>query len=279
MAGLAEQAVSFDSPAITSLFMPNGPGHVAELGPLRAAIAWCADPDGVLETSLRRLEAREIVVAPSRPAPAVPLHVADHLLSTLHPLGIGRRRTTRRFRFDWPEPVSRMAADHLDAVGLGRERFVAIHPGSGSLAKNWPVEHVATFVREIPATTQRRCVVVAGPADDAVVDRLIPLLKAPTPIVRDVPLPVLGALIERADAYLGNDSGPTHLAAMLGTPSLALFGPTDPELWAPRGPRVRVLRREPLSDLTATEVLTALREMLSHSASFPSSLSSRAREG
>jgi heptosyltransferase-3 len=242
--------------------VPSGPGRAAELGPLRAAVAWCADPDGLLETNLRRLHAREIVIAPSRPAPQTRFHVADHLLATLRQFGIGRRSATRRFRFDWPEQVSRTAADHLGAVGLARQRLIAVHPGSGSLTKNWPVEHVGAVIREIPTSPERRCLLVAGPADGAIVDRLLPLLETATPIVRDVPLPVLGALLERVEAYLGNDSGPTHLAAMLGIPTIALFGPTDPALWAPRGPRVRVLRHEPLADLVPEDVVEALRSML-----------------
>jgi heptosyltransferase III len=261
MAGLADRTIPFDSPALTGLFMVNGPGQASELGPLHAAIAWCADPDGILETNLHRLRAQQVVVAPSRPAETTPLHVADHLLATLRPLGIGTHHATTAFRFDWPEEVSRMAADHLDTLGLADRHFVAVHPGSGSLAKNWPAEHAAAVIRGISAMPERSCLVVAGPADGAMLDRLVPPLDPPTPIARDLPLAVLGALLERADAYLGNDSGPTHLAAMLGVPTLALFGPTDPARWAPRGRRVRVLRHEPLGDLTPTVVLTALRQM------------------
>jgi ADP-heptose:LPS heptosyltransferase len=53
---------------------------------------------------------------------------------------------------------------------------------------------------------------------------------------------VLGALLSRAGAYLGNDSGISHLAAAWGAPTLSLFGPTDPAVWAPLGPRSRALR-------------------------------------
>ncbi len=66
----------------------------------------------------------------------------------------------------------------------------------------------------------------------------------------------LGAALSRAGLFLGNDSGASHLAAASGAPTLALFGPTDPALWAPVGPSVATLRapRGVLADLTVDEV-------------------------
>jgi ADP-heptose:LPS heptosyltransferase len=61
----------------------------------------------------------------------------------------------------------------------------------------------------------------------------------------DLTLGQLAGLIGSADAYLGNDSGPTHLAAAIGVATVALFGPTDPDVWGPRGERVTILRGRP----------------------------------
>jgi ADP-heptose:LPS heptosyltransferase len=62
-------------------------------------------------------------------------------------------------------------------------------------------------------------------------------------VARDLELGQLAALLARSDAYLGNDSGVTHLAAALGIATLALFGPSDVRQWAPRGKRVKVVRQ------------------------------------
>lgn len=70
-------------------------------------------------------------------------------------------------------------------------------------------------------------------------DRRIPPLPG---AVRIDDLYLLACWLARARLYIGNDSGITHLAAAVGTPVLALFGPTDPAVWAPRGPHVRVVR-------------------------------------
>ncbi|HET9132402.1 MAG TPA: glycosyltransferase family 9 protein, partial [Terriglobia bacterium] len=60
--------------------------------------------------------------------------------------------------------------------------------------------------------------------------------------------------LRRCRVFIGNDSGITHLAAYLGCPTIALFGPTDPRIWAPIGRRVTILRRMPLGDISVEEI-------------------------
>ena len=110
-----------------------------------------------------------------------------------------------------------------------REDFAVIHPFSGSAAKNWPLENFRRMARGL----ERRMRVewCAGPEDP-------PLVGAE----RFDDLYELACWLARASLYVGNDSGITHLAAAVGTPVLALFGPTDPAVWGPRGSHVRVMR-------------------------------------
>jgi ADP-heptose:LPS heptosyltransferase len=113
-----------------------------------------------------------------------------------------------------------------------RANFAVIHPFSGSARKNWPLEKFRRMVRGLERIMPVRW--CAGPEDP-------PLDRA----VRIHDLYELACWLARARLYVGNDSGITHLAAAAGTPVLALFGPTDPGVWAPRGPLVRVARWEP----------------------------------
>ena len=74
----------------------------------------------------------------------------------------------------------------------------------------------------------------------------------------------LESLVEQmlsASAYIGNDAGPTHLAAQLGLPTTALFGPTDPEVWAPRGPQVNVIAPESPKEMNWLSVDALLQEL------------------
>ena len=68
----------------------------------------------------------------------------------------------------------------------------------------------------------------------------------------------LAEWLATARVYIGNDSGITHLAAAVGTPVVALFGPTDPRIWAPRGPDVCVIARPAIKDIEVEEVVTAV---------------------
>ena len=115
-----------------------------------------------------------------------------------------------------------------------RENFAVIHPFSGSPGKNWRLEKFRTVAPSLERVMPVRW--CAGPDDP-------PLEGA----VRIEDLYELACWLAGARLYLGNDSGITHLAAAVGTPVLALFGPTDPAIWGPRGPNVRIARFEPLT--------------------------------
>ena len=282
---LLQAWTAFDHPAVTGLFVPGGPPvHTTRaVGPLAAAVAWCTDSDGVLGESLRRLGATQLVVAPSRPPAESGTHVADHLLATLqglgsHSFGVDPAITTFEAPdcYKPPGPRDRVsippldvapewsvrAVDVLSALGIEDSPFVLVHPGSGSPTKNWPVERFARVVHALPDALGAAPVVLAGPAEAENAERLAAALSLPASVLRDLQLTVVAGLIRHARAYVGNDSGLTHLAGLVGTPTLALFGPTDPVMWAPLGPRVRVLRRQPLEALTVDAVLANLDELV-----------------
>ena len=115
-----------------------------------------------------------------------------------------------------------------------RADYAVIHPFSGSPRKNWPLEKFRRLARELERSMPVQW--CAGPDDP-------PLEGA----IRIDDLYDLACWLAGSRLYLGNDSGITHLAAAVGTPVLALFGPTDPNVWAPRGSNVRIVRWSPSS--------------------------------
>ncbi len=126
---------------------------------------------------------------------------------------------------------------------------LVLHPGSGGTGKRWPAGCFAELARRA-----RSPLVLLGPADDDLVADFAGL-----PVVRNQPLRRVVAALAAARAFVGNDSGVTHLASWL-CPTLALFGPTDPGVWSPAGPGSRVLAA-PDGDLTrlaADDVARAL---------------------
>ncbi len=121
-----------------------------------------------------------------------------------------------------------------------RGDFAVIHPFSGSARKNWPLSRFRELAKRLALPVQWS----AGP-EEALQDA-----------VRFENLYELACWLASARVYIGNDSGITHLAAAVGTPVVAIFGATDPSVWAPRGKRVRVV-----SGITVDEVLEAARQL------------------
>lgn len=115
------------------------------------------------------------------------------------------------------------------ATGRTREDFVAIHPFSGSPKKNWPLENFRKLAEQLGRSAP---VYWCRGADDPPLEGAVEIAD----------LYELACWLARAKLYVGNDSGVSHLAAAVGTPVLALFGPSDPEVWAPRGREVTIGR-------------------------------------
>jgi heptosyltransferase-3 len=144
----------------------------------------------------------------------------------------------------------------LSAVGLQRRRFVILMPGSGSPVKNWPAEKFASLAEAI--SERFPSAILLGPAEH----RLKGIFEARRCVVFEgLELPVAAALIASALAFVGNDSGMSHLAAALDVPGVVLFGPTEPALWAPLG-RIMIIVGSPLFELDSSEVKTALEQVI-----------------
>ncbi len=161
-----------------------------------------------------------------------------------------------------PATFADAAARRLRELGLANRRWLAIHPGSGSPTKNWPAATLAALAQRLRGELGLAPVVVAGPADDLALSALLAHLPWAPVVLHNLPLVELAGLLMGAAGYLGNDSGPTHLAAMLDLPTLALFGPTDPAVWSPRGRRVRILHADPLADLEPDIVLGGIANLV-----------------
>lgn len=158
-----------------------------------------------------------------------------------------------------PPDMSFLDAD-VSRFGLP-QRFALLIPGAspGRPGKRWPVERYAELAAglDVPA-------VVAGGAAEAGLARAI-LAAAPgaVDLTGRTSFAELGALARRAAFAVGNDTGPTHLVAAAGCPTLVLFGAeSDPALCAPRGRAVAVLRHRPLAALGVEEVRAALGGLL-----------------
>jgi heptosyltransferase III len=191
------------------------------------------DADGELQRRFPRHDGQRFLTASATPARAP---AAAHYCEPLRELGL----FTELFWFPLESP----------AVGIAPPApIVAIHPGSGSPRKNWPIDRWVQLCECLISKHGAELHIISGETEAA--DVLADFGRA----ARNLPLPALTTELARCQLFVGHDSGVSHLAVACSVPSVLLFGPTDPAMWAPPAPHVRVLRHGP--DLTSISVSEA----------------------
>jgi heptosyltransferase-2 len=143
------------------------------------------------------------------------------------------------------QAAARRAAEALDAAGLDTEAPLALlAPGAAfSWTKRWPPERFGRLAALL-RSRHWACAIVVGPGEEGLAREVCAAVGAPAPVLGLDLGPIdLAALLARARVVIANDSGPMHLAAAVGTPVVAFFGPTDPGRTAPAGAPSRILDR------------------------------------
>ena len=130
----------------------------------------------------------------------------------------------------------RFAADFLCQNDISSQDLViGIHPGGGWQYKLWPIERFAALGDLLSRNCGAKVLVFAGPDETSLQDHIAELMKSPPVLVKDVGLRELAALIQRCALYIGNDTGPMHIAAAVGTRVVAIFGSTSARRSGPYG--------------------------------------------
>jgi len=244
---------------------PLSPKLLERLTGIEAAFVFTPKPGPVFLRRLREGGIPSVVWAPS-----FPVQGTDHVtVAQARRLAeVGLRVSSEPFRLHFPEAVR-----GEEEKTLGTAPILAVAPGSGSPAKNWPLSRYYEAARALAWEASLQVVWLAGPAEGPVLPYLEGLAAAQEQVVwAGKPLRQVAALLSRVHLYLGGDSGLTHLAAASGARSLlVLFGPTDPRVWAPLGENVTVVTppgsspgKASLADLPYEKVLAAARRLLSY---------------
>lgn len=257
--GLAEATRHLEHSSMAKLFVPNIPLDGATIEYFRGfnlVVSYLYDPDGYFRGNMERIGVKTFLEASHRVLPGQG-HAAEQLARPLERLAMF---------LDDPAPRLMLPASEL---AIPARPILAIHPGSGSTKKNWPLNHWVATGREMMARFPHwQLALITGEAE---------LERGTTAAMLSgwqgldflhwdhLPLPELGSRLALASAFLGHDSGIGHLAAAVGLPAVLLFGPTDPALWAPRNPGARVLLEETgdLADLALERVWAESARLLS----------------
>jgi len=171
-------------------------------------------------------------------------HVVDHQLGILCSHGFAPAGPAVPVLF--PGPEDRQEAELFfkqTACASSVSPCFAVHPGSGGKRKNWPLDHCTALIEKLYRAFDARFFIIEGPADGNIIEQARPQLQSmPVSFLAGLELPLLAAILARCALYIGNDSGITHMAAAAGAPTVAVFGPTDPAVWGPRGEKVAIVQ-------------------------------------
>lgn len=254
---------------------PRVPQHLATyLAGFDLILSYLPTPDAAFMDNLKQYCPGEVITWP--PHPSAGVHVTDHLMEPV--LRYANQSLSAEPRV-FPGTEHRHAADRFwQSAGFPERGVLAVHPGSGGWHKLWPLagwQRVAAWAAQegVPG------VLICGPAEEERgITQSLNALAPAWKVVRNAPLPELAATLATCDLFVGHDSGITHLAAAVGTCTLALFGPTDPRVWGPRSQRCCVIQPAPpeplsLDNMPAEAVVRTLRALLNGTFQFsPSDL-------
>ena len=249
----ADRVDRLDALDVAPLFIaePVPPVLRGRLREFDLAISFLADPGGVVAQNLVSAGVQRVIKG--TPAKEPTIHAVYQLASVLEPLGLSLR-----------DPVPKLKIDRSQS----QKPLLGFHPGSGSSAKNWPPELWNDFLHRIGSKFDR-LLLVGGEADDEVIGGIQLSWKGPafeTAIRRN--LWELARTLSRCCIFVGHDTGVTHLAAAVQTPTVALFGPTNPDIWRPLGEHVEIIQGGE-GRMDAISVTTVLEAVNAHSGKSP----------
>jgi heptosyltransferase-3 len=201
--------------------------------------------------------------------------VGEGHVSEAYLRAIGEAGSSGGWRLEPTRDDLAVAEPALAHSGCGGSNLIVMFSGSGSAAKNWPVGKFLALAAMLAkgfgilrpdglqndnvGTSAIEVVVVLGPAEAGIESVF---REAGVAVLKDLELPTVAALARVASAFVGNDSGVSHLAAAVGTSGVVIFGPSDPARWRPLasrpGQRIEIVRGEPIEQVEPHEVAGVL---------------------
>jgi heptosyltransferase-2 len=246
--GLVDRVQSIEARALAGFFARHGAlaeDLVDYFSEFDIIVSYLYDPDDIFKTNIARCSTAQFVVGPYRPNEAEKVHAAKVYL-----------RPLERFAIFDADPRPQLSLDPQPST-LNQ---ITLHPGSGSEKKNWPEAKWADLLLHLIHSTRLDLLLVGGEAEGERLQRLaaaLPITRSK--VAQSLPLAQLARLIQPSAAFVGHDSGISHLAAALGRPGVVLWGNTVEEIWRPPHERVVVLKNPGgIRTITVQQVMDTL---------------------
>lgn len=243
---------SIDAPQVSALFSESSatdPAVREFFAGYGRIYSFFASGDPHFRNALGAATDGEVSFHPFRPSDdgSGERHIADAYLRSI---GAVDAPATPRIE---PTPDDlRAASEALASARCDPENLVAIFPGSGSRAKNWPVGKFAAIAEMLAKKSS--VVFILGPAESAIESTL---RECDLPVLKDLDLGTVAGIARLAAGFVGVDSGVSHLAAAAGGSGVVIFGPTEPARWRPLG-KIVILGPGAIDSIEPEEVAAAM---------------------
>jgi heptosyltransferase-2 len=250
--GLADDIRSIEGRPLAGFFARAGTldaGLQEYFSSFAIIISYLYDPDQIFQTNVARCSKAQFIAGPHRPNENGRLHATEVFLQPLERLAIFGANVVPRLSLN---------------LQHSRLNQLALHAGSGSERKNWPEAKWAELLQTLLRETKMKLLLVGGEAEEGRLARLSASLPATRIQIADsLPLIELAQQLAMCSAFVGHDSGISHLAAALGLPTLVLWGDTAEAIWRPQGEHVRIIQTgTSLPQLTVARVMEQLGGLL-----------------
>ena len=252
--GLVNRIQSIEARALAGFFARGGElaGDLADyFSEFDLIVSYLYDPDEIFRQNVTRCTSAQFIPGPHRPNEKARIHATKVYLKPLERLAIFEADAVPHLRMSQGtsgsnRPAAR--APHSPSAGppnrpVESAKTLALHPGSGSERKNWPESKWAELLERLVHSSDFSLLIVGGVAEGERLQRLAAALPPTrTRVAQNLPLADLAVQLQACAAFIGHDSGISHLAAALGLPGLLLWADTPEEIWRPPSPKMTILR-------------------------------------
>jgi len=244
----AEEILSIDQKGMATFFVREGSLDFTLSQFFKTfdlIVVFGKDGEGPVIKNLKRVCQGRILQINSFPPWDEKIHLTDHLLKQFTQHGFPASESIPRLHLK--ESDREWAKNFWKRKGVAleeRSKVIILHPGSGSKKKVWPLERFLNLAQYLQEHLSSKILVVLGPAEGSEVEKAFEGM-GPTEFIlaKGLTLLQLASVMEGCWFFIGNDSGISHMAAALGLPTIVIFGPTDKNVWSPKGEKTFVVQR------------------------------------
>lgn len=185
-------------------------------------------------------------------------HISNKILDIVRPLGIDTTNIEGHIKIDTENrKVAESYLSKNDKIKIG------LHIGAGKIPNRWDLSHFRDLINRLVDKYDAEIYLTVGPWDEELLKELYPQIKTIPIILRKLSIPNLAAIIDSLDLFISNDTGIMHVAGATKCPLIALFGPTEPEVWAPVGKnKVYIRKSDDINSIQVDDVMKLVNEFL-----------------